>query len=97
MAGTYGRKGLAGNGWQEDMAGRGWQETGGGNMRRESVGGKILRGKRCLKIFFSMSKTGNGCTVFISQNIKKNSFRPNISKRMERDSMAGDIGGKSCS
>ena len=66
------------------MEGKRWQEN---------IEGKALPEN----IFFSMSKTGNGCTVFISQNFKKNSFRPNISKRVERDSMAGDIGGKNCS
>ena len=64
---------MAGNGWREDMAGRGWRETGGGNIWRERVGGKIFRGKGCAD-FFSMSKMGNGCTVFICQNLKKIHF-----------------------
>ena len=41
-----------------------------GKRWRENIEGKALPEN----IFFSMSKMGNGCTVFISQNFKKNHF-----------------------
>jgi len=38
-----------------------------GKRLRENIEGKAL----LENIFFSLSKTGNGCTLFISQNLKK--------------------------
>ena len=58
MEGKGWREHMTGNGWREDMVGRGWRETGGG-----TYGGKAFAGK----YFFSMSKMGNGCIVFIYQ------------------------------
>ena len=90
---TGGGKRVAGQSWRKHMAGNGWRKTGGG----EKLAGKYWGESVAWKYIFPMSKMDNGCTVFISQNFKKKSFQPNISKRVERDSMVGDIGGKNCS
>ena len=78
------------------MVGRGWRETGGGNIWRESIGG-IIRGKGCAKIFFFHCLRWAMVAQYSSAKFKKKSFGPNISRRVKRDSMAGDIGGKNCS
>ena len=61
MAGTYGGKGSAGNGWREHMAGKGWWE----HMEGKELAGKYLRKGLCN--FFSLQ---NGYTTFVSHNKK---------------------------
>ena len=64
-----------------------------GKRWRENIEGKALPEN----IYFQCLRQAMVAQYSSAKSLKKNSFRPNISKRVERDSMAGDIGGKNCS